>query len=214
MEVDKHFTTVAGWVVRRLGEHAQFLSHGAHTRAELLENGPVKNVHYGDIHSCATVRLNPNTLAGLPDAKTRHLESLRDGDIVLADASEDTEGISKLVEIYGLGATRAVAGQHTIAVRFDKAVLVDGFKGYLQFCPPFSGHLRRLAAGTKVYATNRAHVASVEMKLPGVEEQAAIAAIFQDMDAEIATLEARRDKTRLLKQAMMQELLTGRTRLV
>lgn len=34
------------------------------------------------------------------------------------------------------------------------------------------------------------------------------------MDAEIAALEARRDKTRLLKQGMMQELLAGRTRLI
>ena len=47
-----------------------------------------------------------------------------------------------------------------------------------------------------------------------VGEQTAIAAILSDVDAEIAALEARRDKTRALKQGMMQELLTGRTRLV
>ncbi len=93
-------------------------------------------------------------------------------------------------------------------------MLADGFKGFLQFCPPFAAHLRRLAAGTKVYATNRAHVASVEMPLPPVREQIAIASVLSDMDAEIAALEARRDKTRDLKQAMMQELLTGKTRLV
>jgi type I restriction enzyme S subunit len=46
------------------------------------------------------------------------------------------------------------------------------------------------------------------------DEQAAIAAVLSDIDAELAALEARRDKTRALKQAMMQELLTGRTRLV
>ena len=46
------------------------------------------------------------------------------------------------------------------------------------------------------------------------DEQTAIAAVLSDMDAELAALEARRDKTRDLKQAMMQELLTGKTRLV
>ena len=46
------------------------------------------------------------------------------------------------------------------------------------------------------------------------DEQTAIAAVFSDMDAELAALEARRDKIRDLKQAMMQELLTGKTRLV
>jgi type I restriction enzyme S subunit len=47
-----------------------------------------------------------------------------------------------------------------------------------------------------------------------VAEQTAIATVLSDMDAELAALEARRNKTRALKQAMMQELLTGKTRLV
>ena len=45
-------------------------------------------------------------------------------------------------------------------------------------------------------------------------EQTAIATDLSDMDAELATLEQRSDKPRALKQGMMQELLTGRTRLV
>jgi type I restriction enzyme S subunit len=49
---------------------------------------------------------------------------------------------------------------------------------------------------------------------PPTTEQQAIARVLSDMDAEIAALEARRDKTKLLKQGMMQELLTGRIRLV
>jgi type I restriction enzyme S subunit len=50
--------------------------------------------------------------------------------------------------------------------------------------------------------------------LPSLEEQRAVADTFADMDAEIAALEARREKTKALKLGMMQELLTGRTRLV
>ena len=49
---------------------------------------------------------------------------------------------------------------------------------------------------------------------PGVPEQTAIATILSDMDTELAALQARRSKTEALKQAMMQELLTGRIRLV
>lgn len=49
---------------------------------------------------------------------------------------------------------------------------------------------------------------------PTIVEQTAIAAVLSDMDDELAALEQRRDKTRALKQGMMQELLTGRTRLV
>lgn len=54
-----------------------------------------------------------------------------------------------------------------------------------------------------------------EIPVPKEEaEQRAIATVLSDMDAEIAALETRRDKTRALKQGMMQELLTGRVRLV
>jgi type I restriction enzyme S subunit len=49
---------------------------------------------------------------------------------------------------------------------------------------------------------------------PTKDEQAAIATVLTDMDAELSTLEQRLAKTRNLKQAMMQDLLTGRTRLL
>ena len=52
------------------------------------------------------------------------------------------------------------------------------------------------------------------VNLPYVDEQRAIASVLSDMDAEIASLERRRDKTRVVKQGMMQQLLTGRVRLV
>ena len=55
---------------------------------------------------------------------------------------------------------------------------------------------------------------NLEIALPRYAEQRAIATILSDMDAEIAALERRRDKTRDIKQGMMQQLLTGRIRLV
>ena len=61
----------------------------------------------------------------------------------------------------------------------------------------------------------RAPLAAFEVSLPPTKaEQEAIATILSDMDAEIAALEARLSKARQLKQGMMQELLTGRIRLI
>ena len=54
----------------------------------------------------------------------------------------------------------------------------------------------------------------ISIPRPDVDEQVAIATVLSDMDTELATLEARRDKARQLKQGMMQELLTGRIRLI
>ena len=57
-------------------------------------------------------------------------------------------------------------------------------------------------------------LAPLSFAFPEQPEQTAIAQVLSDMDAEIATLEARRDKTRAIKQGMMQQVLTGRVRLV
>ncbi|WP_293371181.1 restriction endonuclease subunit S [Nevskia sp.] len=204
------------WAVKRLGDHLEFLSNGVNSRAELIADGSVRYLHYGDIHSAKSLLLNPASTAMpfLPEDKAVRLDRLADGDLVFADASEDLDGVGKSIELQNVGQLQVVSGMHTIAVRFDKTVLADGFKTYLQMNPSFRNHLRRLAAGTKVYATNMAHIASADVRLPGTAEQTAIAQVLSDMDAELAALEQRRDKTRAIKQGMMQDLLSGRVRLI
>lgn len=74
--------------------------------------------------------------------------------------------------------------------------------------------IKSLAQGSTRYNLSKLALLDGQLKLPSKDEQTAIAEVLSDMDAELATLEVRRDKTRLLKQGMMQELLTGKTRLV
>lgn len=74
--------------------------------------------------------------------------------------------------------------------------------------------LWRVADTTSIPQINNKHINPLILSLPSLPEQQAIAGVLSDMDAELSTLEKRRDKTLLLKQGMMQELLTGRTRLV
>ena len=73
----------------------------------------------------------------------------------------------------------------------------------------------RISKGSTFDSVNSTDVKALEVNLPSDgAEQTAIATVLSDMDAELVALEARRDKTRALKQGMMQELLTGRIRLV
>ena len=82
----------------------------------------------------------------------------------------------------------------------------------------FAYQLQHLHSRVVFDYTVKAHPSVIRgvytVALPEPSEQRAIATVLSDMDAEIAALEARRDKTRDLKQAMMVELLTGKTRLV
>jgi len=68
--------------------------------------------------------------------------------------------------------------------------------------------------GTHMPRSDWSVLSKFSVQVPPILEQTAIATVLSDMDAELAALEARRDKTRALKQCMMQELLTGRIRLV
>lgn len=74
--------------------------------------------------------------------------------------------------------------------------------------------LKTLSQGATRYNLSKTALLKVAFPLPQLPEQTAIAAILSDMDAELAAVEARLAKTRNIKQGMMQELLTGRIRLV
>ena len=74
--------------------------------------------------------------------------------------------------------------------------------------------IESLLTGSSYPAITGSDMKALQLPLPPLPEQQAIAAVLSDMDAEIAALEQRRDKTRALKHGMMQELLTGKTRLI
>ena len=70
------------------------------------------------------------------------------------------------------------------------------------------------AYGTHMPRSDWNLVKNLRLELPATQEQSAIATVLSDMNAEIEALEKRLEKTRMLKQGMMQELLSGRTRLI
>ena len=74
--------------------------------------------------------------------------------------------------------------------------------------------MKSLAQGSTRYNLSKSALLQAALMLPGKEEQTAIAAVLSDIDADLSALEFRLAKTRAIKQGMMQELLTGRTRLV
>ena len=70
------------------------------------------------------------------------------------------------------------------------------------------------ASGSTFLEIGKRDVAAIEVRSPPYSEQTAIATILSDMDAEIAAVETKLSKARQIKQGMMQELLTGRIRLI
>ena len=203
------------WETKRIGDLCACLPTANNPRADLSEYGEVCYIHYGDVHAYTQPVLNCDC-CDLPRIDKERVENaayLQEGDLVMVDASEDLVGLGKSIEVHEVAGKTIVAGLHTILCRGNPDDWAMGFKAYLQFIPAFKAALIRVATGISVYAVSKTQLAAVKLALPSPLEQAAIVSVLSDMDTEIAALERRRDKTRAIKQGMMQQLLTGRIRL-
>ena len=99
-------------------------------------------------------------------------------------------------------------------MRYREKETYPGYIFFHMFAHLVARQIEALLTGSNYPAINSGDVRALEIPFPDFDEQTAIAEVLTEMDAELAALEQRREKTRALKQAMMQELLTGRTRLV
>jgi type I restriction enzyme S subunit len=82
------------------------------------------------------------------------------------------------------------------------------------FAASVNQQIDTLLTGSNYPSMNSRDVRALKIPVPPLPEQIAISAVLTDMDAELAVLGQRQAKTSALKQGMMQELLTGKTRLV
>jgi type I restriction enzyme S subunit len=101
----------------------------------------------------------------------------------------------------------------TVDTLFYSAIRDDNDAKFLFYCFCLIDWKQHNEA-SGVPSLNARTIENIVVSCPDAAEQTAIASVLSEMDAELAGLEQRRDKTRALKQGMMQELLTGRTRLV
>ena len=97
--------------------------------------------------------------------------------------------------------------------RVDVSVAGPRFVFYLFQTHEYRNFISLILAGSSINNLKPSDIESAEFKIPDRNEQTAIVSVLSDMDTEIAALEQRRDKTRAIKQGMMQQLLTGRVRL-
>jgi type I restriction enzyme S subunit len=109
---------------------------------------------------------------------------------------------------------KASLNSHLLVFRPIGGQYEPRFLFYQLGSPTFAQHVELHKSGSTFYGLTQDATGKYPVILPSVSEQTAIADVLSEMDAELAELERREEKTRALKQGMMQELLTGKTRLV
>ncbi|MCX8494002.1 MAG: restriction endonuclease subunit S [Chthoniobacterales bacterium] len=170
-------------------------------------------VNYMDVFRCSKIRTAQ--LTGRVMLTTQEIQNfdVKRGDVFFTRTSETPEEIG-IASVMIDEPRLTVFSGFLLRGRRKNDRLCDVFKAYC-----FTSELVRKQIISKASYTTRALtsgtiLSAVILPIPPLPEQIAIAEVLSEMDAELAALEKRRDKTRDLKQGMMQELLTGRIRLI
>jgi len=139
------------------------------------------------------------------------LESCRimRGDLLFAGSGETAEDIGKCVAF--LGEEEAYAGGDIVI--FTPYGQDSMYLGYLMNHSSITCQKARMAQGDAVVHISAANLGQLQLSLPPLSEQRAIASALSDVDALISSLDKLIAKKRDVKQAAMQQLLTGRRRL-
>jgi len=203
------------WRVVTFGEAFDFLPTGNNSREEMKTQGIVQYIHYGDIHTKWSYILDcdKNYIPFIDEILVRNLPIIEEGDLIIADASEDYAGIGISIEVKNVRERKIVSGLHTLLLRGDKRIFCDGFKGYIQAMKPVKNQLIKIATGISVYGISKNSLKKVFIPVPTLLEQQAIAEVLSDVDNLIVSLKKLIDKKKKIKQGAMQELLSGRKRL-
>ena len=169
----------------------------------------IQNLHYGLIHVGlpTMVDIDKDNLPNIIDGNVpKNYELCKEGDIVFADASEDTNEVAKAVEYYNLNGKKVVCGLHTIHGRDNKNKTVVGYKGYAFSSMSFHHQIRRIAQGTKIYSINSKNFSECYVGIPSKDEQQKIADLLRLIDERIATQNKIIEDLKKLKSAISKLL--------
>lgn len=138
-------------------------------------------------------------------------QRLKDGDILICAANGSRNLVGKAA--IWKQPSAATFGAFMAVFRCNEGV-DSYFVGYLFQSVSYRRQLDDILTGSAINNLNAKDIEGLAFVFPVLAEQQAIAAVLSDMDAEIAALESKRAKYESIKQGMMQELLTGKTRLM
>ena len=195
------------WETKRLGDIASFFKGSSlFKKTDLSLDGKRRCIHYGELFTTYGESIS-DVLHGTDREGSYFYSESND---VLMPASDVTP--NGLATASCISESSVILGGDILIIRVPAEMLNGIFLAYV--IKINRNQVMKLVTGTTVYHLYGRDMANFKFDLPSVQEQNAIIRVLSDMNAEIAVLEQRRNKTIAIKQGMMQQLLTGKVRLV
>lgn len=202
------------WVSEPFGKLYDTFTTNSFTRDDLnYQDGLVKNIHYGDIHTRFSTLFDivneivPYINREVSLDKIKSEGYCKEGDMIFADASEDVQDIGKSIEIVNLNNEKLLAGLHTILARQKNPKLMVGFGGYLFKSNKIRNQIQRESQGAKVLGISVIRLSNIEINYPeNKEEQKQITNLFLTLDTQIAAQAEKIEVLKEHKRGLMQGL--------
>lgn len=210
---DNNGEDYAEWEEMKLEEIYRFNTTNSFSRENLnYEVGSVKNIHYGDIHTKflthfdITKELVPFLNPEISLQKFSIDNYCKEGDLIVADASEDYTDIGKSIEIVNLNNEKVVAGLHTLHARPNLEKLAIGFSGHLMKSENIRLQIKTQAQGTKVLSITTGRLSQINITLPSLPEQTKIANFLSAIDDKINQCGVQIEKMEDWKKGLLQKM--------
>ena len=182
------------WKERRFNEIYSFKSTNSYSREKLnYEHGEVLNIHYGDIHTKfdSLFDINkeyvPFINKEINTSKINNDNFLKNGDLVIVDASEDYNDIGKTIEVCNLNGEKIVAGLHTLLARRESKDMANSFASFLMKTHRVRLEVMKIAQGIKVLGISKNRLDKIPLVIPSIIEQTKIANLLIAVDRRIQT---------------------------
>jgi type I restriction enzyme S subunit len=208
---DDNGNDFADWEEMKFGSVFTFRTTNSLSREKLnYDDGKVKNIHYGDIHTKFNL-LFDITKEPVPyiniDVELKKIDAdnyCKEGDLIIADASEDYADIGKSIEIINLNNEKILAGLHTFLARPNLNMLALGYSGYLMKSENVRLQIMTIAQGSKVLSISTSRLSNVLIPVPCIEEQTKIANFLSAIDDKINHCQSQIEKTEVWKKGLLQ----------
>lgn len=215
MENRPLMTTPKGWKSKTVEQVFDFYPTATYSRDKQVSQNTdtsIKYIHYGDIHTKYNILLDASNplIPHIDGELKKDFELVKDGDLIIADTSEDYDGVGKCVEVVNVGDNQIISGLHTLMLRQKGDDFIDGFKGYFFSGEQVRNSLLRIVTGIKVYSITKTTLAKVNLLIPSHQEQKAFVSILSKVDEAIASVQNSIAVAERLKKSLMQNLLTGK----
>lgn len=201
------------WEAKLFGDVFSFFSTNSYSRDNLnYEDGTVKNIHYGDIHTKfkshfdITKEYVPYLNKEISLHKLSDEQYCKEGDLIIADASEDYTDIGKSIELVNVNSDKVVAGLHTLHARPDLQLISIGFSGHLMKSENVRTQIMTIAQGTKVLSITTNRIGKVLIPIPTLPEQVKIASFLSALDDKIAQTALQIEKMQTWKKGLLQQM--------